>query len=714
MANLFGSIQELLSSGQLGDAQKLANQAATNVGNVKTPDLASLIPQLTKQVQAGTMTAAQMQAALQQVQGQFTPAQWSAALTQVQGTMTPAQQQVAKQAVQGVMEAAQASATLQGDSGMKNVTTDAGTAAGARQALLGLSDIANKGGLTDADRAQLDAIQNQNQASASQNIQGQLQQLQQQGNRGSGADLAARLSGQQSAANANAAAGANIAGTALSRQLQALQGGVSGNTALNAQLFGQDAAKAAAQDAVNQYNSGIQNTIAIQNAAARQQANQTNLTTAQQVAAANQAAQNAAYANNATNAQAANQLNYTTANQIASQNTAATNAASAANATAQQQATAAQYAMQNQVAANNAANQQAANAANQAASQQANAINFNTANTIGAKNTDIANQNALLPYQAAQQQYQNSLGQAVANSQTQLGAANSLANQGNITLGNTVGGLAALTNNSNAVGNAIGGAAGAVGGALGSIGKGAGDAIGNWLSGLGGSSTGSGSSLGTDWMSQLFPNTSAGGADNLTTVPGQTDWLSQLFQPGKTTDSVVKDDGYNYLTPTKTPTTTTKPDSVVQSGGTDWMDQIMKGVGSSAVGAVGNAAGSAAGSWLGDLAGGLGSTLSDWGSSLFDFFSDEDLKEDKGEMSDEEIDQLFANLSGHKFRYKGDPRNRDQVGIMAQDLEKVSPDSVIDTPAGKMVQGESALNMALAAMSNMHGRLKDLEDKKGK
>jgi hypothetical protein len=48
---------------------------------------------------------------------------------------------------------------------------------------------------------------------------------------------------------------------------------------------------------------------------------------------------------------------------------------------------------------------------------------------------------------------------------------------------------------------------------------------------------------------------------------------------------------------------------------------------------------------------------------------------------------------------------------MAQDMEK-GMGSVVNTPAGKMVQGTPALGKALAVLSNQHERLLKLEGKK--
>jgi len=104
---------------------------------------------------------------------------------------------------------------------------------------------------------------------------------------------------------------------------------------------------------------------------------------------------------------------------------------------------------------------------------------------------------------------------------------------------------------------------------------------------------------------------------------------------------------------------------------------------------------------------------SDWWSN-FDigdvgtWFSDEDLKTEKKELSDEDIDKVMGHLTGFKYRYKGDKTNPKQVGVMAQDMPG---SSVVETPAGKMIQKPEALNMALATLANQHQRLKKLENK---
>jgi hypothetical protein len=72
----------------------------------------------------------------------------------------------------------------------------------------------------------------------------------------------------------------------------------------------------------------------------------------------------------------------------------------------------------------------------------------------------------------------------------------------------------------------------------------------------------------------------------------------------------------------------------------------------------------------------------------------------------------MAHMTAYKYRYKGPKTNPDQVGVMAQDMETGMPESVIDTPAGKMVQKPEALSQALAVLANQHERIRKLEGKK--
>ena len=237
-------LNNIQSGGALKTAQDMLASSGSALGNVNAPDLTKLIPQLHLQVMQGQMTAAQ------------------------------------------------AAAAIQAASGMNNVSTDQASLQGQRDALAKLANVGADGGMTEADRAQLAATMNQTNANTAQQRAAQIQQLQSQGNAGSGAELAARRSGVQGGANSNAMAGANTAQAAQARALAAIQAGLQGNAALNTQQFSQAAQKAQAQDAVNQFNAQAQQSTNLANAGFTQQANANNFNTANTIAGTNTGIQN--------------------------------------------------------------------------------------------------------------------------------------------------------------------------------------------------------------------------------------------------------------------------------------------------------------------------------------------------------------------------------------------------------------------------------------
>jgi len=237
-------LNNLQSGGLLGTGTDMLKNAGNALNGITAPDLTMLIPQLRLQV--------------------------------MQGSMTPAQ----------------AAAAVQEASNMANVKTDQGSLQGQRDALSKLATIGNNGGMTEADRAALNATMDQTNANTAQQRAAQIQQMQMQGNAGTGAELAARLSGVQGGANSNAMAGASTAQAAQARALQAIQSGLQGNAALNTQQFSQEAQKAQAADAVNQFNAQARQAANLSNAGMSQQAGLANFDTANKIAATNTGIQN--------------------------------------------------------------------------------------------------------------------------------------------------------------------------------------------------------------------------------------------------------------------------------------------------------------------------------------------------------------------------------------------------------------------------------------
>lgn len=93
--------------------------------------------------------------------------------------------------------------------------------------------------------------------------------------------------------------------------------------------------------------------------------------------------------------------------------------------------------------------------------------------------------------------------------------------------------------------------------------------------------------------------------------------------------------------------------------------------------------------------------------------SDETKKKDKKDGS-EAADSFLEALHSYTYKYKNPEKHGEgtQLGVMAQDLEKtpVGKQMVIDTPEGKMVDYGKGYGAVLAAMSNLHERLKKIED----
>ncbi len=129
----------------------------------------------------------------------------------------------------------------------------------------------------------LDQIQRASDTSLRGQQQAILQNAQQRGEGGSGASLAAQLSGAQNAANSNAQQGLQVGSQLQQQALQAImnQGGLAGQ--MSAQQFNQAAQKAAAQDAINRFNAANSQQVAGTNTSIGNQAQAANLAQKQQL-----------------------------------------------------------------------------------------------------------------------------------------------------------------------------------------------------------------------------------------------------------------------------------------------------------------------------------------------------------------------------------------------------------------------------------------------
>lgn len=224
MANLFGGIYDFLSGGRFDQADSAYQQAINVLMQSVPPQLANLIPALELQL--------------------------------VQGTITPSE----------------AMAVLQEKSAMEGVQANPQVVQAQMDALSGLQQVAQQGGLTATDRARLEDIKDQINTTNRSNQAAVMQRAQEQGIGGSGVDLAARLSGAQAGVTGAARAGVDVAADAEKRALDALvqSGNLAGN--IRTQDVGEQTKKAEAADAINALNASLATRANEGNAARTQQA----------------------------------------------------------------------------------------------------------------------------------------------------------------------------------------------------------------------------------------------------------------------------------------------------------------------------------------------------------------------------------------------------------------------------------------------------------
>lgn len=188
--------------------------------------------------------------------------------------------QLAQLVQQGRLDPREAEAILQEQSQMQGVQTAPELRAAQMKALAGLQDITANKGLTAIDRRNMAQISDEELAQQRGQQEAIMQNAQQRGISGSGIEMASQLMGQQQSANRQSRRGMDVAAMAQERALQALmQSGQLGGS-IRSQDFDEQARKAAAQDAINQFN-----------AATRNQNNQFNTNTFNNAQAQNLAAQ---------------------------------------------------------------------------------------------------------------------------------------------------------------------------------------------------------------------------------------------------------------------------------------------------------------------------------------------------------------------------------------------------------------------------------------
>ena len=193
---------------------------------------------------------------------------------------------------QGVLTPEDAQAALVGDSAMNGITLDPALKEKQMASLQALQDLADGGGMTLTDQANLSKIQNQINTQSRGAREAILQNAQQRGLGGSGLELMSQMQNQQDAATRASQGGLDVAAQARDRALEAMiQGGQMAGDVRN-QDFNQKAQVAGAQDAISKFNAQNQQQINMANTAAHNNAQATNLQNKQDIANQNVGLQN--------------------------------------------------------------------------------------------------------------------------------------------------------------------------------------------------------------------------------------------------------------------------------------------------------------------------------------------------------------------------------------------------------------------------------------
>jgi hypothetical protein len=159
---------------------------------------------------------------------------------------------------------------------MDNVSTDPRLKEQQMASLSALKELADGGGMTAADKANLSRVQNQAAQADKGRRDAIMMGMGRRGMGGSGMELLAQLDSSQAATDRQSEEGLNIAGMAQDRALQALmQGGsLAGN--IRGQDFGEQSRVAEARDAIAKFNAQNANSNSQFNAGQTQQNNQFN------------------------------------------------------------------------------------------------------------------------------------------------------------------------------------------------------------------------------------------------------------------------------------------------------------------------------------------------------------------------------------------------------------------------------------------------------
>lgn len=213
------------------------------------------------------------------------------AINAVQGVETPtvSQMKITLQNLvqQGIITPEQLQTALVDRNAFDNIVQSPEFAAAQQSALAQLQQIGAEGGMTPIDRAKLQDVTDQVNTTNRGQEQAILQNARERGIGGSGLEMAARLQGQQSAADRASRQGTDVAAMAQQRALDAIQGAGQLGGQMQEAEFNRGAAKATSQNAIDAANAAMMNQGNLYNTQTANAAQTANLGEKQRVADTN-------------------------------------------------------------------------------------------------------------------------------------------------------------------------------------------------------------------------------------------------------------------------------------------------------------------------------------------------------------------------------------------------------------------------------------------
>ncbi len=188
---------------------------------------------------------------------------------------------------QGIITPEEAQASLVEHNAYDDINVDPRLRGAQMEALQGLQDVYHGGGMTAIDKSRLQQIQDEQSTFEKGQREAILDNSRRRGTSGSGMEIAAQLISQQEGANRAGRAGLDVAAEAQKRALEAMTNAGQLGGQIEDRSYGEDAKKAAAANAIAEFNASNTQQVNMANTNAKNAAKAMNLSESQRIADTN-------------------------------------------------------------------------------------------------------------------------------------------------------------------------------------------------------------------------------------------------------------------------------------------------------------------------------------------------------------------------------------------------------------------------------------------